>query len=330
VRTKTFGVALSLVLLSGSIVACDAIIGIEELRSNPSDDDGPGRECEVPSDCPAAGNACVLRECKGGLCSLTEAPAGTPVLSQESGDCVVVICGQDGVAVDQPDDADVLIDGNDCTQDLCAAGAPSNPVVPQGSPCLEGAGVCNGSMCVECLTSAQCSGGYTCDPMTNVCVPASCTNQVQDGSETDVDCGGHRCGPCGVGDTCQEGSDCTSKVCSGSPKVCQPPTCDDGVKNAQETAQDCGGPQCPDCGDGLACMSPQDCISKVCSCGGIMPCNDPVCQVPTCTDGVQNGGEVAPDCQGNCEGTCDVGEPCEGHEDCGSQNCVMNICQPAG
>jgi len=59
---------------------------------------------------------------------------------------------------------------------------------------------------------------------------ASCFNGIQDGTETDVDCGGPDCGPCA--------------------------TCDDGIKNGQETGIDCGGPDCEPC-TGLVTKSGQ-------------------------------------------------------------------------
>ena len=43
---------------------------------------------------------------------------------------------------------------------------------------------------------------------------ATCTDGIQNGTETEIDCGGE-CGPC--------------------------PTCDDGIKNGKETGIDCGG-----------------------------------------------------------------------------------------
>ncbi|NNE30235.1 MAG: T9SS type A sorting domain-containing protein, partial [Saprospiraceae bacterium] len=49
----------------------------------------------------------------------------------------------------------------------------------------------------------------------------TCTDGVQNGNETGVDCGGSACPAC--------------------------PTCTDGVQNGNETGVDCGGPDCPSC-----------------------------------------------------------------------------------
>ena len=68
--------------------------------------------------------------------------------------------------------------------------------------------------------------------------PASCDNDVEDGDETDVDCGGS-CGPCGPGGSCLFPSDCTSMVCDTN--ICTEPACDDDVLNGDELEIDCGG-----------------------------------------------------------------------------------------
>lgn len=44
---------------------------------------------------------------------------------------------------------------------------------------------------------------------------ASCTNGIQDGSETDVDCGGGVCPKCADGMKCSRRSDCVSNNCEG-------------------------------------------------------------------------------------------------------------------
>jgi hypothetical protein len=81
-----------------------------------------------------------------------------------------------------------------------------------------------------------------CSP--GVITPASCSDGVQNFSETDVDCGGPDCAACGDGLGCVQADDCMSQVCQGG--VCQAPSCSDGVQNGTETGTDCGGP-CPPC-----------------------------------------------------------------------------------
>jgi NAD(P)-dependent dehydrogenase (short-subunit alcohol dehydrogenase family) len=122
-----------------------------------------------------------------------------------------------------------------------------------------------------------------------LCVTAGCVDKVQNGSETDVDCGGS-CADCANGATCGTGGDCVSGVCTGG--ICQVPTCADGVKNGSETGLDCGGPSCADCPAGQGCANGGDCVSGVCT--------GNVCQNPSCSDGVKNGSEPGVDCGGSC------------------------------
>ncbi|MEL6924492.1 MAG: M12 family metallo-peptidase, partial [Bacteroidota bacterium] len=114
-------------------------------------------------------------------------------------------------------------------------------------------------------TGVDC-GGPDCSPC------ATCNDGVQNGSETGVDCGGPDCSPCA---TCNDGvqnGDETGVDCGGSCSPCA--TCNDGVQNGSETGVDCGGPDCGPCA--------------------------------TCNDGVQNGDETGVDCGGSCS-PCDTG-----------------------
>jgi hypothetical protein len=78
-------------------------------------------------------------------------------------------------------------------------------------------------------------------------------DNTKNDSETDQDCGGALCLPCGDGLVCLVPSDCKSSVCKpsdpGMPARCQPPTCTDGVQNGDEEGRDCGGmtSMCPPC-----------------------------------------------------------------------------------
>jgi len=50
-------------------------------------------------------------------------------------------------------------------------------------------------------------------------VAVSCNNNIQDGTETDVDCGGMSCPKCGTGKMCSKNPDCQSNSCKNN--VCQ-------------------------------------------------------------------------------------------------------------
>ena len=148
----------------------------------------------------------------------------------------------------------------------------------------------------------------TYDPM--------CNDQRQNGSETDVDCGGS-CGGCAVGQACVAAQDCTSLSCQGL--VCQAARCGDGIKNGDETGADCGG-SCAACDAGGPCDVPADCTSGVCAAG--------LCQAASCSDRVKNGDETGVDCGGSCA-ACDTGGPCDVPADCTSGVCTAGQCQAA-
>ncbi len=124
--------------------------------------------------------------------------------------------------------------------------------------------------------SGVCAGGTCADP--------SCDDDVKNGDETDVDCGGS-CGPCLVGRDCTVGGDCTSGVC-GVEGTCLAATCDDDVRNGDESDVDCGG-ACDPCENGLACAESADCQ------GGL--CYNDVCRDAACGDGFVTGAEACDD-----------------------------------
>ena len=118
--------------------------------------------------------------------------------------------------------------------------------------------------------------------------------------------------------TCIELSDCGTsyKKPNESQKCNYIPTCNDLVKNQNETGVDCGGPcqPCPTCSDGIQnqaeigvdCGGPcRPCLT--CSDGtrnqgeeGI-DCGGPCLPCPTCYDGLRNQGEEGADCGGPCK-----------------------------
>lgn len=88
----------------------------------------------------------------------------------------------------------------------------------------------------------------------------ACANGKQDGTETDVDCGGS-CDACrSVGQKCVLDKDCALGPCVNLACTSSGPSCTDGIKNRDESAADCGGEYCQACGAGLACNSASDCV----------------------------------------------------------------------
>jgi hypothetical protein len=78
------------------------------------------------------------------------APSGTPVASQTSGDCKQDQCNGSGSVVTVNDNADVPVDTNQCTLDVCTNGTPSNPPASVGTTCNQNGGTL-------CDNTATCS-----------------------------------------------------------------------------------------------------------------------------------------------------------------------------
>ncbi len=91
--------------------------------------------------------------------------------------------------------------------------------------------------------------------------------------------------------------------------------CSDGIKNADETAIDCGG-SCEPCGEGKGCLADSDCSSNYCS-------TNSICAIPTCSDGIKNGEELDVDCGGACQ-SCGSCKPVPGIE-IGNPNQRINL-----
>jgi Cellulose binding domain len=148
-------------------------------------------------------------------------------------------------------------------------------------------------------------------------VITSCTDQIKNGTETDVDCGGG-CSQCKVGQGCVLATDCENGVCTGG--YCQPAGCGDGHQNGTETDLDCGGMSCAPCPDGDQCVLPTDCQSRVCTGGK--------CQPSQCNDMIKNGLESDVDCGGGVCAKCQTGQTCGGSADCLTAVCSTH-CQSA-
>jgi len=98
----------------------------------------------------------------------------------------------------------------------------------------------------------------------------SCLDGIENGAETDIDCGGGTCPGCRYGKTCGVGTDCLSASCTASACAALP-ACTDGMKDGNETDVDCGGGACPLCPNGKSCFAGFDCVSGHCNDGTCEP-----------------------------------------------------------
>ena len=129
--------------------------------------------------------------------------------------------------------------------------------------------------------------------------PATCSDGVQSGSETDVDCGAECPARCAVSKACGTAADCTEGVCTNG--RCLPATGTDGVQNGDESGVDCGGQLtgAARCALGQACAKSTDCASR--------GCKNALCiEAPSCV--AEHGGSTC--------GAGEVGSGEEQHESC--------------
>lgn len=157
-------------------------------------------------------------------------PAGTPGSGSESGaDC------KDGKKTNFETDTDCgggycpkCVDGKKCIGDAdCVSGScVSGTCAKAAETCDDG--ILNGSegdtdcggTCPDrcgsgrkCKISSDCLAGVTCN--TGICNGGpTCFDKIQNGNESDTDCGGSDCIKCDVGEMCKSSSDCKSGTCT--------------------------------------------------------------------------------------------------------------------
>lgn len=145
----------------------------------------------------------------------------------------------------------------------------------------------------DCDYAYQCAAGLVCatdnganfgfTELTDVCVPSTCTNKVQDNGETGVDCGSPECG------------NCVQKACVNPPP--------NGATNHCSTLCPCPATE-SDCDSDAECQPGLICSTDVGPNYGF-PAGYDVCEATTCHNGVQDGDETGVDCGGSC-GSCNI------------------------
>ncbi len=190
----------------------------------------------------------------------TNAPACQDAKACKVGaDCKDLVCADlmdgKGLRCQAPTNTDGVKNGTETGVDCGGMGNPQ---------CANGQG---------CVARTDCTSGVCLKPEGGaglLCTAPSPADGIQDGTETDVDCGGAAAPACVDTLKCLVGGDCTSKVCKdiGMGLRCQPPTSGDMVTNGTETDVDCGGgapTNAPACKAGQNCLAAADCRSTGCS-----------------------------------------------------------------
>jgi hypothetical protein len=180
---------------------------------------------------------------------------------------------------------------------------------------------CGGSCASKCKASQACKVDAdcvdnTCDQKTSKCVSTQCQDDVQDGKETDIDCGGPSCVGCALTKKCLVDGDCASGTyCHAKTLTCVADRCSDGKKDGDESDVDCGGSCAHACGDGSGCSGPHDCTGGVCTSGSMCctPSGDP-CSGKACGTAMNNCGQTK-SC-GTNGGGCAQGLTCNASQQC--------------
>ena len=120
--------------------------------------------------------------------------------------CQLAVCG-DGVVYEGVEECD---DGNDIDTDACL------------TACLTA--ICGDGLLYEGVEECDDGNNENGDGCSAGCTVPSCEDGVNNGAETDVDCGGPDCDGCPLDGACAESSDCAEGQCIDN--TCQiPDTC---------------------------------------------------------------------------------------------------------
>jgi hypothetical protein len=310
--------------------------------------DDPECVCAGPADCTQLpmDDDCQQRTCIDGVCGLELTPAGTPLAEtqQMAEDCKTLVCDGNGGVEVVDENADLPVDGSECTLDECNDGEPINPPIAEGTPCA--AGVCNAEgQCVGCNSPDDCGGEST------FCATVTCERQIcgvaltEAGTpvpeQTDNDCQEVQCDGNGneapVADDADlpldDGNPCTGEACSnGEPShpALTGQACNDGqFCNGTDTCSSGGscsvhsGNPCPGADQDADCS--ESCNESTNSCTANDPNGTPCGSCRSCSSGscvIASGADCGAcrtcSATGSCQLQCVAGELC----------CPGDLCLP--
>ena len=159
-----------------------------------------------------AGCAPVDPDCHNASCSSGDVcMIGCNPVDPDCGSSNSTCMAGDGCAGGQCVPPDTDCDGASCSEDdVCLAGCEPIDLDCLGDKC---------NMDSDCVTG-YCHEGH--------CSEASCNDSIINQDETDVDCGGSVCQPCGEGKGCLSSSDCATGYCKNGECVDDPDKDSDG------------------------------------------------------------------------------------------------------
>jgi len=198
---ESAAIGLCLVLASYAI----ARVVFDSLTNGVSQTSGP-QQCATDADCNGG-------TCNGGFCAVGQPNNGVKLPTngacQQNSDCA----------------------SNICSKNLCAIVAPSSHCSNNKKDADESDVDCGGMDCDHCAVGHACKSGLDCisadcRPVQGQgkCFPqdmsATCNDGINNGKETDIDCGGGDCPGCKAGSACLQNTDCQSNNCDGGKGTC--------------------------------------------------------------------------------------------------------------
>ena len=297
----------SLFLVLGVVGGCQAILQFDEDKLN-TGSGGGGTAGAAGS--PIGGTTTQ----GGGGAGATGAAGGTGGTGGAMPECTV------------PDDCPPT--GSECIAATCEEGKCGTMGVEAGMPStVQTPGdckvaVCNGSGGIvlqdddaDAFDDGQDCTLDTCNAGLPESSPATAGTSCDDG-------GGNVCDGLGACVGCLSDGDCNAAAPKCVGNVCVPASCEDGVKNGNETDVDCGGVCGATCAPSDTCNAAADCAEGVCT--------NNKCAAPSCSDAVENGAETDTDCGGATCAKCGPNKGCDTNADCTGNQCtgVGGACVP--
>jgi cysteine-rich repeat protein len=166
----------------------------------------------------------------------------------------------------------------------------------------------------------------------NQCVPDQCLDGSQNGTETDVDCGGGACPACRNGAACFDPTDCASGDCAEG--LCRAVSCGNGTIEAGETCDDANSDAADGCSPGCVVEDGWTCAGTPSACHRLATCGDDLAEGAEVCDGLDLGGRTCASlgyisgdlaCAGDCKALDTSG--CLGTPVCGDGVAVgLEVC----
>ncbi len=211
-----------------------------------------GEECDDGSqnaDDASCTSTCKQAYCGDGLLLADEEACDDGDANADTAACTLTcqqaVCG-DGLVWDGAEDCD---DGNQSNEDgcldTCVLASCGDGFVGPSEAC-DDANDIDGDGCNDCALPGcgngildpdeECDDGNDDDAdFCGNCVAATCVDEVQNGDESDLDCGGS-CEPCQTDQMCSDDSDCIYGVCTNG--ICDYPSSCQQIKDFDEMAED--------------------------------------------------------------------------------------------